>query len=103
MGSEVPVSSQPSTAVDADRLVAVTFRVPPGFARHAQLVAEFTSWTPLAMDRLRDGSHVVRVLLPASRAWGFQYVLDDATSIDDPAATEQRMEPGLGRVSVVRT
>lgn len=100
MGTE---STQALAGVDATGLVAVTFRVPAGLAKHAQLIAEFTSWTPLAMDRLGDGSHVVQVLLPPGGAWGFQFVLDDATLIDDPVAPEHQLQPGLGRVSVVRT
>lgn len=84
------------------RAVAVTFEVPAGLADHAELIAEFTSWTPVAMDRLTDGRHRVRVLLPTGRSWGYQYVLDDRRVVNDPRADEFVPGPNGGHVSVIR-
>jgi 1,4-alpha-glucan branching enzyme len=88
--------------VDTPRAAGVTFEVPAGLARHAELIAEFTSWTPMAMDRLADGRHRLRVVLPTGRAWGYQYVLDDRRIVNDPHADEFVPGPNGGHVSVVR-
>lgn len=92
-----PAARQPREAV------AVTFEVPDGLAGHAQLVAEFTAWTPMAMDRMPDGSHRLRVLLPTGHTWGYQFVLDDRRIVNDPNAREFASGSNGGYVSVIRT
>jgi len=82
--------------------VQVTFEVPAGVARrHAELVAEFALWSPLAMDRSRDGSHRVTVLLARGRRWRYQFVVDDGRRINDPRAGCYEHTPSWGDVSVI--
>jgi len=80
---------------------AVTFVVPPGIARHAQLVGEFTSWTPLAMDRGADGGHRVTVSLQVGRSWMYQFVLDDERRVNDMDAAFFVPGPNCGHVSAL--
>jgi hypothetical protein len=75
--------------------------VPTGLARHAQLIAEFISWTPLAMDRGMDGSHRVTVSLPIGTSWRYQFVLDDDRIVNDPNAACFTPGPSGGYVSAL--
>jgi hypothetical protein len=80
----------------------VTFEVPPGLARHAQLVAEFVAWTPPAMDRGADGAHRVTVSLPIGTSWRYQFILDGETVVNDPNASWFTPGPNSGFVSALR-
>jgi 1,4-alpha-glucan branching enzyme len=85
-----------------NRLVPVTFELPAWTAgRHAELVAEFALWTPLAMDRSEDGSHRLTVMLARGRRWGYQFVVDGDTTINDPYAGCYARTPSGFAVSVV--
>ncbi|MEP6298829.1 MAG: hypothetical protein ABJ382_16005, partial [Ilumatobacter sp.] len=81
----------------------VTFVVPPGLARHAELVADFIGWTPLAMDLGADGAHRARVGLPLRRHFAYQFVLDGYKVINDPAANDFDAQPNGGHASVLLT
>lgn len=83
-------------------LVPVTFELPPGTAvRQAALVAEFALWTPLAMDRNRDGSHCVTVRLARGRRWRYQFLVDGEVRMNDPTARTFERTASGGAVSVV--
>jgi hypothetical protein len=86
-----------------DHLVPVRFAVPAERrAQHAELVAEFLSWTALAMDRADDGSHHVEVLVDAGRSWRYGFVIDgeacDGMDLP-PAILAHRNEQGPGFIS----
>ncbi len=68
-------------------LVPVVFQVAAGLAEHAELVAEFTSWTPLAMDRRPDGHHTTTVLLRPGASWHYRFLLDGEEIVNDPFAS----------------
>jgi hypothetical protein len=67
--------------------VMVTFRLPKWIgARHAELVAEFASWAPMAMDRRADGSFFVEVGIDPGQWWRYYFVIDDGVIVADPEA-----------------
>ena len=67
--------------------VTVTFRVPADAGAHAaELVGEFTEWTPVAMTPGGGGDHVVAVDLDAGASYRFRYRLDGDRWINDWAA-----------------
>ena len=73
----------------------VRFDVPADRGAHqAELVAEFTSWTPLAMDRAGDGSHHLVVLVDAQRSWRYGFVLDGEPDDDGGARLLRPGPPG---------
>lgn len=79
-----------SGTVDAvgERGESVTFVLPPGFAeRHAELLAEFACWAPIAMDRRPDGSFAATVRLARGGRWHYQFAVDGRAVINDPRAS----------------
>jgi hypothetical protein len=82
---DVAPSGRPSS-------VMVTFRLPEWIgARHAELIAEFASWAPIAMDRKADGSFFVEVGIDPGEWWRYYFVIDDGVSVADPDAEEYRL------------
>ena len=81
-------------------VIPVVFAVAAGLAEHAELIAEFTSWTPLAMDRRADGQHSTTVLLRPGDSWRYRFVLDDDV-INDPRAVRFDLDDAGELVSVV--
>jgi hypothetical protein len=82
---------------------AVSFTVPAGLgASHAELVAEFASWVPLAMDRSSDGGFSIVVHLEAGRTWQYGFLLDGIRTVSD-RRTAQAVNHVGDLVSVVST
>ena len=67
--------------------VSVTFRVPADVsAAAAELVGEFTEWSPIAMTLVDGGEHVVVLDLDAGVSYRFRYRLDGDRWVNDWAA-----------------
>ncbi|MAT04888.1 MAG: hypothetical protein CL424_07585 [Acidimicrobiaceae bacterium] len=94
---------RPEQTSAGDRPVRVEFVVPPGLAQHAQLIAEFAAWSPIAMDRRSDGSHHASVWLHPGHRWRYQFLLDDRVIVNDPAATTFDEISTGGHISIIRT
>ena len=87
-------------AATPSRLRPVRFDVPAERgAAQAELVAEFTSWTPLAMDRADDGSHHLVVLVDPARGWRYGFVLDGEPDDDGGDRTLWPAPPGRSSTS----
>lgn len=83
--------------------VMVTFRLPTWVgARHAELIAEFASWAPIAMDRNADGSFFVEVGIDPGEWWRYYFVIDDGLIVADPDAEEYRAGDDGAIVSALR-
>jgi hypothetical protein len=84
---------------------AVSFTVPAGLGashRHAELVAEFASWFPLAMDRSSNGGFSIVVHLEAGHRWQYGFLLDGMRIVSDPRTVSEVNHVG-DLVSVVWT
>lgn len=80
----LPIVESTASEHASTRMVAVAFSVPAAAGvDHAELVAEFVSWTPLPMDRRPDGSHAITVWLEAGQTWRYRFLIDDERWIDD--------------------
>jgi len=82
----------------------VTFEAPAWAAcAHAELLAEFVAWAPLAMDRRDDGRFTLAVRLDAGREWKYRFLFDGELLANDPAAPDYvELEDGSW-ISVIRT
>ncbi len=80
--------------------IAVVLHVPAALgASSAQVVGDFTAWTPVAMDRDAAGGFVISVCLPRGRSWRYQFVIDCDRRINDVRADDYVAGP-TGAVSV---
>ena len=85
-------------------MVTITFLVPADFGgRHAELLGEFLSWAPLPMDRDEYGGFSIVIELEAGRLWCYQFLLDGARLVNDPAADDFVANADGGHVSVLST
>jgi 1,4-alpha-glucan branching enzyme len=82
MGLDKRPSSQPGN-------VTVIFRVPPeAAATTAELLGDFTDWTPVAMESSDDGGHLATLDLQIGSAYRFRYLLDGERWVNDWAADD---------------
>lgn len=76
---------RPGRTVRAAGFRAVSFTVPAELgASHAELVAEFASWVPLAMDRSSDGRFSIVVHLETGHTWQYGFLLNGIRTVSDP-------------------
>lgn len=71
------------------RSCRVTFKYPnEEQAKTAALAGDFNQWSTEAtpMKKLKDGSFSVTITLPAGQSYGYRYVLNNTTWVNDPAA-----------------
>jgi hypothetical protein len=82
MGLDKRPSSEPGN-------VTVIFRVPPeAGATSAELLGEFTDWSPVVMDTSDDGGYEAAVDLRHGSAYRFRYLLDGERWVNDWAADD---------------
>lgn len=82
----------------------VRFEVPATIGgRHVDLIAEFLSWTPFALDRRPDGSFSATVRLRRGHTWGYHFLLDGQTPIIDTTAPGTRQLADGTPVSLLQT
>jgi hypothetical protein len=80
----------------------VTFSVPAeAGAVYAELVGEFTSWSPVPMQPTGDGGHGVTVELDGGAAYRFRYLLDGDRWENDWAADKYTANDYGGDDSIV--
>jgi hypothetical protein len=83
---------------------AITFSVPPGLGgQHAELLGEFVSWAPLAMDRHADGRFSIVLHLEPGRSWRYRFLIDGDRLMNDPAAEWYEPFADGGAISVMST
>ena len=71
------------------RRCRVTFKYPnEEQAETAVLAGDFNQWSTEAnpMKKLKDGSFSVTITLTAGQSYGYRYVLDNTTWVNDPEA-----------------
>jgi 1,4-alpha-glucan branching enzyme len=74
-------------AASASGRVTVIFRVPPEVAAsRAELLGDFTEWSPVAMQPTDDGGHEAAIDLDGGAAYRFRYLLDGERWANDWAA-----------------
>jgi hypothetical protein len=82
MGLDKRASSEPGA-------VTVIFRVPPeAAASSAEVLGEFTDWTPLAMQPSDDGAHEATIDLRGGSVYRFRYRLDGERWMNDWSADD---------------
>lgn len=85
-------------------LVDMRFTLPAAIgASYADLVAEFTSWVPLPMDRLGDGKFTITLRLPAGQEWRYRFLVDGDSWVNDWAAVDYVVDDAGCAMSVLRT
>jgi hypothetical protein len=88
----------------ATELVDVRFTVPAAIgACYADLVAEFTSWVPLPMDRLGDGRCTITLRLPRGQEWRYRFLIDGESWVNDWAAVDFVVDDDGCAMSLMRT
>jgi hypothetical protein len=69
--------------------VTVSFVLPPDVgAESAELLGDFTDWTPIAMDTDEHGGHTISLDLRSGAAYRFRYLLDGERWENDWAADD---------------
>lgn len=94
----------PGPTSDAPDTTLVTFEAPAWTGCvHAELLAEFVAWAPLAMDRREDGRFTLPVRLDAGREFRYRFLFDGELLVNDPAAADYAELDDGSWISVVRT
>lgn len=97
----IRATADPSMAAG---MVNIEFTVPAAIgASYADLVAEFTSWVPLPMDRLTDGRFSITVRLAAGHTWKYRFLVDGDRWVNDWNALDYVVDDDGCGMSLIRT
>lgn len=80
----------------------VTFQLPAGVAADsAKLVGDFTNWSAVPMEQLKDGRFKAVVELEQGREYQFRYLLDEQEWLNEEEADDFVATPFNSENSVV--